>query len=478
MGFQEKQKKKELNRFLRENNSLIFKTMKKLLTCCCFLLLSGISVLNAQSAYNPVAENLVAREVFRNDRFGLFIHWGASSVLADGEWIMNQRGIKVNDYKKLQQVFNPTQFDAEKWVSAAKNAGMKYITFITRHHDGFSNWDTKYSDWKITNTPYGKDVLKLLSAECQRQGIQLFLYYSLLDWSRTDYQYWTGRTGKTTGRTERGNWEDYVQFMKNQLTELLTNYGPVAGIWFDGHWDQVPFNDSTKKWGSGSSVNWHYDEIYKLIHTLQPAALVGNNHHLKTIEGEDFQMFEKDLPGQNTTGFGSDANSISTLPLEMCETMNNSWGFNLTDETYKSTSQLVHLLVKSSGADANMLLNVGPMPNGVIQPEFIQRLDSIGAWLKVNGESIYGARGAGLTSETWGTATRKGNIVYLHILDNSADSIVINSFPFKKIRSAQLLKDGTAFKNYKLSKNRLTISGLGVLTKDLYDTIIKIEVQP
>ncbi|GAO42447.1 alpha-L-fucosidase [Flavihumibacter petaseus] len=451
--------------------------MKKMLT---ILLGAGslfaITPVFAQpkNSYQPTDANQAARETFRKDRFGMFIHWGASSVLGAGEWVMNDRNIKVKDYQKLRQLFNPEQFDAAKWVSTAKNAGMKYITFITRHHDGFSNWDTKYSDWKITNTPYGRDVLKELSAECQKQGIQLFLYYSLLDWYRTDYQYWTGRTGQGTGRTEKGKWDDYVQFMKNQLTELLTNYGPIAGIWFDGHWDQVGFNEETKQWDGKSKVDWHYDEIYQLIHQLQPKALVGNNHHLSTISGEDFQMFEKDLPGHNTTGWGTDVNSISDLPLETCETINNSWGFNITDGSYKSTKTIVQLLAKDAGLDANLLLNIGPMPNGVIQPEFVNVLDSVGQWLTKNGESIYGTRGAGTGLQSWGTATKKDNVLYIHLLDPAADTVSIANLPFKKVKSAILLATGAVVQNVILKKGQLHLSGLKSLEHDPNDTVIKI----
>ena len=251
--------------------------------------------------YTPTAQNIESRRLFQSMKFGMFIHWGASSVLGHGEWVMNNRNIQVAEYNRLLHIFDPEQFDAKHWVETAKSAGMKYITFITRHHDGFSNWDTKESDWKITNTPYRKDALKQLAEECHKQGLKLFLYYSLLDWYRSDYQYETGRTGKGTGRTQKSNWESYIRFMKAQLTELLTNYGEISGIWFDGHWDQLD-NDHDK--GQRSKVNWHYDEIYKLIHTLQPQCLIGNNHHLSPISGEDFQMFEKDLPGGNTTGFG------------------------------------------------------------------------------------------------------------------------------------------------------------------------------
>ncbi|WP_332733694.1 alpha-L-fucosidase [Flavihumibacter sp.] len=421
--------------------------------------------------YQPSAEVIAARKAFQADKFGMFIHWGASSVLGDGEWVMNNRNIKVPDYQKLQQIFNPSQFDAATWVAAAKAAGMKYITFITRHHDSFSNWDTQYSDWKITNTPYGQDVLKALSDECRKEGIKLYLYYSLLDWYRTDYQYWTGRTGQGTGRTERGSWGDYIQFMKNQLTELLTNYGPIAGIWFDGHWDQVSFNETTKKWEGESKVNWQYDEIYALIHRLQPGTLIGNNHHLAPIDGEDFQMFEQDLPGQNTTGWGTDPNSISALPLESCITMNGSWGFNITDRNYKSTREMIQLLVKAAGLDANMLLNVGPMPNGVIQPEFINRLDSIGKWMEVNAESIHSTRGAGITKESWGTVTRSADAFYFHVLDPSASEIRLENFPYKKLKSLKLLANGKSIP-YELKKKVLTI-GLDGIQKDPYDTVIK-----
>lgn len=295
---------------------------------CTVLALASFS----QPGYTPSSQNLESRKWFDSARFGMFIHWGASSVLGHGEWVMNQRNIQVKEYRRLIDIFNPISFDAKTWVSTAKNAGMQYITLITRHHDGFSLWDTKQSDWNIMNTPYKKDIVKQIADECHRQGIKLFFYYSLLDWYRSDYQYETGRTGKGTGRTEKSNWPAYINFMKAQLTELLTNYGEIAGIWFDGHWDQLE-NDHNKS--AISKVDWKYDEIYSLIHRLQPQCMISNNHHLSPIPGEDFQAFEKDLPGGNTTGFGGAA--VSQLPLETCETINDSWGFNITDRNYKST---------------------------------------------------------------------------------------------------------------------------------------------
>jgi alpha-L-fucosidase len=421
--------------------------------------------------YFPTAENLVARKEFQDDKFGMFIHWGASSVLGHGEWVMNNRNIGVNEYSRLINIFNPQNFDAKKWVAIAKAAGMKYITFITRHHDGFSNWDTRASDWKITNTPYGKDVLKQLADECHKEGIKLYCYYSLLDWYRGDYQYETGKTGKGTSRKQKSDWESYIRFMKAQLTELLTNYGEIAGIWFDGHWDQLD-NDHDKT--LQSKVNWHYDEIYKLIHSLQPQCLISNNHHLTPIPGEDFQAFEKDLPGHNTTSFGGAA--ISELPLETCETMNDSWGFNITDKRYKSVKGLIQYLVKAAGYNANFLLNVGPMPDGTIQPEFVDTLKAIGKWMQQNGETIYGTRGNIIPPKDWGMITKKNNMLFMHILQKPENPSFVFIPELKdKIDKAYLFSGKKEIRFKQQAEG--TFIYLDNITLDEVDTIIQIELK-
>ncbi|HYK43830.1 MAG TPA: alpha-L-fucosidase [Parafilimonas sp.] len=409
--------------------------MKRLLI---FLLAASFSLQSPAQEYIPSKENLAAREWFSDAKFGLFIHWGPFSIPGDGEWVMNNRNITVKNYTRLMDFFNPIEFDAAQWVGMAKNAGMKYITLITRHHDGFSMWDTKASDFNIMNSPYHKDIVKMIADECHKQGIKLFLYYSLLDWRRDDYSYWTGRTGHGTGRTVHGDWNNYIAFMKQQLTELLTNYGEIAGIWFDGYWDQLN-NDSDKI--NKPHVDWHFGELYALIHHLQPQCLVGNNHHLQPLPGEDFQMFEKDLPGSNTTGFGGA--SVSSLPLETCETINNSWGFNITDTSFKTTKQLVDYLVRAAGFGANFLLNIGPMPNGEIQPEFKERLAYMGSWLRVYGESIYNTRGGYLRPQSWGAITQRGDTLYVHVLDKGAASVTLQNFPYSKILKAYLIKDHT-----------------------------------
>ena len=262
----------------------------------------------------------------------MFIHWGVYSVLENGEWVMNNTKMPVSEYEKLAPQFNPSEFDAAQWVATAKAAGMKYITITSKHHDGFAMFATKLSPWNIVDaTPYKRDPLKMLAEECRRQGIKLFFYHSQLDWHNPDY-YPLGRTGHDAGRLEGGSWDRYLDFMDGQLRELLTNYGPIGGIWFDGWWDRP-------------DADWDLAGTYRMIHELQPGALVGNNHHAAPMAGEDFQMFEQDLPGENSAGFNKAG--ISDLPLETCETINHSWGYTRDDKDFKSAAQLIHLLVRA-----------------------------------------------------------------------------------------------------------------------------------
>ena len=415
----------------------------------------------AAADYQPTAANLQGRTEFQDARFGLFIHWGVYSILGDGEWIMNQRRIGISDYEKLPGLFNPTEFDPAEWVSLAKAAGMKYITITSKHHDGFAMFDSKVSDYDIADrTPYKKDVLKMLADECHKQGIKLFFYHSQLDWHHPDY-YPRGRTGADTGRPSSGDWSRYLDYMDGQLRELLTSYGPIGGIWFDGWWDKP-------------EADWRLDRTYKMIHDLQPAALVGSNHHKAPFPGEDFQMFEKDLPGGRTAEFNKDA-EIGALPLETCETMNNSWGFNLTDRRHKSTRDLVHYLVKAAGHDANFLLNVGPMPNGRIQPEFTTRLKEIGAWLSRHGESIYGTRGGPITPRSWGVTTQKGDTVYVHLLDWDDSVLSIPALP-RRVKGARLLKDGRPV-GVQQTAASLALS-LPAGERDPYDTVVVVDLVP
>jgi alpha-L-fucosidase len=358
------------------------------------------AVAHTQDSVPP--ERLAARQWYRNARFGMFIHWGVYSLLGQGEWVMQNRKIPVGTYEWLASTFNPVKFDAHEWVSLAKAAGMHYITITARHHDGFSMFATDAAKYNIVDwTSFGRDPMKELAEECRRQGLKLFFYYSQLDWHHPDY--WPrGRTGHDTGRPDSGDWSRYLDFVDQQLTELLTHYGPIGGIWFDGMWDKP-------------DADWRLPRTYALIHRLQPAALIIPNHHQAPRPGEDVQTFEQDLPGANTAGFNT--TTIGALPLETSLTMNNSWGFNITDQTFKSPRELIHYLVRAAGNDANLLLNIGPRPDGTIQPEAVERLRGIGQWLETYGPSIYGTRGGPVAPREWGVTTRRGDTVFVHVLD-------------------------------------------------------------
>ena len=432
--------------------------MKKIL----YLLIGLFSVVSLS------AQNKPSTKWLEDARFGMFVHFGVYSVLGNGEWVMNTRPITGRDYRRLQDLFNPQAFDAKEWVKVAKNAGMKYITLTSRHHDGFSNWDTKQSDWNIMNTPYGKDLIKQLADECHKENIKLVLYYSLLDWMRSDYQYETGRTGQKAGRTQKSDWDSYIRFMKAQLTELLTNYGPIAGIWFDGHWDQTAHENRTSH---ETNVDWHYSEIYDLIHRLQPECLIANNHHLPPLPGEDYQIFERDVPGENKSGLSGQ--EVSRLPLETCETLNNSWGFSITDDNFKSPKEIIQLLVRTVGAGANLLLNVGPMPNGKIQPECVERLQKVGEWMNKYGYTLYKTQQGFLPPQAWGATTCLGKTYYIHILDKNISTLVLNIPGFQSAQGVNFEQPVVWKKDKKTGNIVFTFNG----ALDDIDSIIEVKVK-
>ena len=420
---------------------------------------------NQTTHYTPTAENIKAREAFSDSRFGIFLHWGLYSMFAQGEWYLNY-GPNKDEYAKAADAFYPHSFNAEKWISAIKASGAKYICFTTRHHEGFSMWDTKQSDYSIMHTPYAKDIVRQLADECHKQDIGLHLYYSHIDWTRDDYP--AGRTGRTTGKDpKKADWKHYYAFMNRQLTELLTNYGKVDGIWFDGWWDHdedsIPFN-------------WQLPEQYAMIHRLQPACIIGNNHHQTPFEGEDMQMFERDVPGENKSGLSGQ--SISQLPLETCQTMNGMWGYKIKDQNYKSVKELTRLLVRTASKGANLLLNIGPQPNGELPATALDRLKGIGEFLNGKaGESIYKTVCGGINAGDSIVTTRgkgKNAPLYIHVLaDTTLDEIAL---PIeKRIKRAENLLTGKKLAYKRNGKKSITTFYLSDRKKDDTDYIIKVE---
>jgi alpha-L-fucosidase len=380
---------------------------------------AGVGRAFSQPAGHPAAttdQSAHARRWFEDAKLGLFIHWGVYSLLGKGEWVMDHDKLPIREYAKLPPRFNPKRFDALAWAKLARSAGAKYITITAKHHDGFCMFASRLTDHDVVDaTPYRADPLKALADACHQQKIKLFFYYSLLDWHHPDY-FPLGKTGQTAGRPAKGDWKQYVAFYQGQVRELCTNYGAIGGIWFDGWWDKP-------------DADWDLAGTYRLIHELQPEALVGNNHHVAPFPGEDFQMFEQDLPGENASGFNK-AGIETKLPLETCLTINQSWGYNARDTKFKSSEQLIHALLGAAGRGANLLLDVGPQPDGTIGPEFTQRLEAVGKWLATYGESVYGTRRGPIPPQPWGVSTAKGSSehpdeIYLHVFKPKTGTSIV-----------------------------------------------------
>ena len=389
----------------------------------------------AQNPYIPSEENLKARQEFADSKFGIFLHWGLYSMFAQGEWYLSKGRLSHQEYKKSADAFYPHRFNAKEWVKAIKDSGAKYICLTSRHHDGFSMWNTKYSEYDIVDaTPYKRDILKELSRECDRQGIKLHLYYSHADWGRSDY-FPSKSSNKVTEKDKfEGGYDNYFKFMNNQLVELLTKY-KISALWFDGMWDR-------------RSVNWRIREQYDLIHSVQPSCLVGNNHHLPALEGEDFQIFERDLPGENKAGYSKGQTVSHKLPLETCQTMNGMWGYKVADQNYKSTEYLIRYLVSIACKGANLLLNIGPQPNGELPATALTRLKEMGEWLRKYGDSVYGTTAGDIQAQEWGVTTRKGNRLFVHIFDLKTKELqlpltckVAKAYTFEDKKDIQFVKN-------------------------------------
>lgn len=410
-------------------------TLKKLIYP--LLLMLPVCASASQPKYEPTPEIIEARQQFRDKGFGIFIHWGIYSMLGSGEWVLNDPKIYHEEYKNLAAGFYPARFDAHEWVKNIKDSGAKYICITSRHHDGFSMFDSKLTDYDIMDaTPFKRDVLKELADECHAQGIALHFYYSQLDWGRSDYNP-IGRTGHESGRDTSGDWNAYTAFMRGQLTELLTNYGPIGCIWYDGMWDRDELE------GGLDPELWNLDEQYALIHKLQPACLVGSNHHMNPFEGEDIQIFERDKPGENFAGYSTQ--DISKLPLETCQTMNNSWGYRIRDLEYKTSEDLIKYLVTTAGRNANLLLNIGPRPDGSLPDEALTRLKDIGQWMQTYSSTVQGVRGGVVPPHEWGVTTQRGKSLFVHITEPGYKTVFL-PYSTNKLKSATEFVSGKKVK--------------------------------
>jgi len=353
-------------------------------------------------------------EWWRKARFGMFIHWGLYAIPAGewngetnhAEWIRTTAQIPLEEYNKFIDEFNPIKFNAEDWVRMAKDAGMKYIVITSKHHDGFCLFDSDYTDFDVMSAPFKKDILKELADACHKEGIKICWYHSIMDWHHPDY---LPRRGWEMNRSAEGaDLDRYIAHMKNQLKELVDNYGDIGVLWFDGEWE-------------GTWSNEYGRDLYNYVRNLSPDIIINNRVDVgrsgmagMTRDGEyagDFGTPEQEIPSTGLAG----------VDWETCMTMNDHWGFNKNDTNWKSTEDLIRKLADITSKGGNFLLNVGPTAEGLFPDESIERLREIGEWMRVNSDAIYKTKASPFKSLSWGRCTQAniplGTRLFLHVFD-------------------------------------------------------------
>lgn len=373
-------------------------------------------------------------------RFGLFIHWGLYSIPAGewkgntnhAEWIRTTAQIPLAEYDQFVGQFNPVKFNAAEFVRMAKNAGMKYIVITSKHHDGFCLFDSKYTDFDVMSTPFKRDILRELADACHKEGIKMCWYHSIMDWHHPDYL--PRREWEKDRPTAGADFDRYVQHMKNQLKELLTNYGEIGVLWFDGEWE--------------STWNTRYGtDLYNYVRSLQPNIIINNRVGAGRSGMEGFTKAGEFSGDYGTPEQEIPATGLPDVNWETCMTMNNNWGYNKNDDHWKSAEDLIHKLADIASKGGNFLLNVGPTSEGVFPQPSIDRLRGIGDWMKLNGEAIYGTKASPFKSLAWGRCTQKsidGAVrLYLHVFNWPSDGKLVVSGILNQAKQAFLLKDAT-----------------------------------
>lgn len=355
-------------------------------------------------------------EWFRDARFGMFIHWGLYAIPARGEWVRSTERIPAQEYDRFFGEFTAQDFDARAWAKAAKQAGMKYAVLTAKHHDGFCLFDSKYTDFKSTNTPFGRDAVKEFVEAFRAEGLRVGLYYSLIDWKHPDFPHYGDkhhpmRDDPAYGNEGR-NFDRYLDYMHAQIRELCTNYGQIDIFWFDFSYENM------------TGETWRASDIERMVHALQPQAILDNRLE---VSGEGFGSLVTEHPTSYCGDFVSPEQIIPPEGIrdcagrevmwEACVTMNNHWGYCAQDGYFKPASMLVRKLVECVSKGGNLLLNVGPDARGCIPAESLEILRRIGAWMDKNGESIYGCGRADVEKPDYGRITQRGNVRYYHIFD-------------------------------------------------------------
>ncbi|CAL1517206.1 alpha-L-fucosidase [Chitinophaga sp. MM2321] len=431
--------------------------MKKLVIALGMLLTlhTATAQTNAQLDQHILTSKKVMDE-FMGLRFGMFIHWGPIALRGTEIGWSRHREVPAADYDTLYKVFNPTKFNAEEWVKVARDAGMKYLTITAKHHDGFCLWPSAYTDYDIMSTPYKKDVVGALAKACRKYGIKFCIYYSVLDWHYPDYP--VDNPYDTTGKGIRkdAQMDKYVQYMKNQLKELITAYDPYM-LWFDGPWE--------KPWTEAMAL-----DMYTYLKTIKKDVII-NNRIGKKFSGvgmastADF-LGDYDTPEQRIGGL--DMNT----PWESCITIADQWAWKPHDKM-KSLKTCIQTLAKTAAGNGNLLFNIGPMPDGTMEPAQVARVREMGSWLKKYGAAIYQTAGGPYVPTDNYATTRKGNKIYLHVFQTSGQTLTVPAFPGVHIKKAYVL-NGTTI-SFKQTAADIALQ-LPAVLPDSNDTVIVLEI--
>ena len=422
------------------------------------LLLATLAMQNTVSAQykNETAEQKSKRmEWWTDSRFGMFIHWGLYALPARHEWVKNNERMTNEQYQKYFEEFNPDLFNPKEWARMAREAGMKYVVLTAKHHEGFCQFDSKFTDYKSTNTPFGRDVIKEYVEALRAEGLKVGFYYSLIDWHHPDYtidQVHPQRqvSDSAYARLNKGrDMSKYREYLKNQVRELLTNYGEISVIWFD-------FSFPGKN-GKGHD-DWDSEGLLKMVRTLQPGIIIDDRLDLKDKDyGWDFES-----PEQYKVDKWPERNG-KKVAWETCQTFSGSWGYYRDENTWKSTPQLLELLIESVSKGGNLLLNVGPTGRGVFDFRAQDRLKSMGEWMKYNNRSIYNCTEAPAEfvapANTLLTYNPKTKRLYVHLLSYPMGRLVLKNMA-DKVKYIQFLHDASEIKFGKGSgeeKNNLNI---------------------
>ena len=378
---------------------------------------------------------------FVQARFGMFIHWGLYAVPARGEWVRSNERMPEEKYMPFFREFDPSAADPKAWVQAAKEAGMGYVILTAKHHDGFCLFDSELTDFKSTNTPMGRDIVREFLEAGREAGLKVGLYYSLIDWHHPDFphhgdRYHPMRSDPAASNEER-DFKRYLAYMHGQVKELCTRYGRLDVLWFDFSYDQL------------RGEAWRANELADMVRTLQPGILLNNRLE---VSGEGFGSLAQGEPAPCHGDFVSPERMVPPEGLfdpqgrplywETCTTMNHSWGYCAGDLWYKPAPLLLKKLVECVSKGGNFLLNVGPDGNGRIPRQAMDTLKYLGQWMQINGESIRGCGPSGMEKPEWGRITRRENVLYLHIYENALGPLPLYGIPAEKIRAMRLLQDG------------------------------------